>query len=50
MAVRIPKIKTSLEVLKEYWGYTNFRGQQEKAIEDIVNNKDILFLAPTSLR
>lgn len=39
------------EILKQYWGYDTFRGQQLEAINAIVaERKDIFFLAPTSLR
>lgn len=38
------------DTLKKYWGYDGFRGRQEEAIVDSLNNQDLFFLAPTSLR
>ncbi len=37
------------QTLKQYWGYDTFRGRQEEAIHNILNKKDMFFLAPTSL-
>lgn len=39
-----------LETLKQYWGYDSFRGKQEEAIQASLENKNVFFLAPTSLR
>ena len=35
------------EILKEYWGYTDFRGIQRDIIESIGNGRDTLGLMPT---
>ncbi|MEO9533310.1 MAG: ATP-dependent DNA helicase RecQ [Crocinitomicaceae bacterium] len=35
------------DILKQYWGYPDFRGQQSTIIEDVLNGKDILALLPT---
>ncbi len=35
------------EILKEYWGYDSFRGQQEQIIESVLNNRDTLAIMPT---
>lgn len=35
------------EILKEYWGYDSFRGQQEQIIESVLNNQDTLAIMPT---
>ena len=36
-----------LGILKEYWGYTQFRGIQWEIIESICSGKDTLGLMPT---
>ena len=33
--------------LKKYWGFTNFRGSQEKVISAILENRNVLALMPT---
>lgn len=33
--------------LKKYWGHDSFRGSQEKIVEKVLNNKDVLALLPT---
>lgn len=38
------------QTLKKYWGYDSFRGRQEEAVQETLDNKHIFFLAPTSLR
>ena len=35
------------DILREYWGYTSFRGIQESIIESIGSGKDTLGLMPT---
>lgn len=35
------------ELLKAYWGYSEFRGAQEKVIDSILNGKDVLCVMPT---
>lgn len=35
------------DILKQYWGYESFRGQQKRIILDALANKDILGLLPT---
>ena len=36
-----------LDILKQYWGYSSFRGIQQDIIESIGNGKDTLGLMPT---
>lgn len=35
------------EILKSYWGYSEFRGAQETVIDNIINGKDVLCVMPT---
>ncbi|WP_291869716.1 RecQ family ATP-dependent DNA helicase [Maribacter sp.] len=35
------------ELLEKYWGYTTFRGSQEKIIAAVLNGRDVLALLPT---
>jgi ATP-dependent DNA helicase RecQ len=36
-----------IDILKQYWGFSDFRSVQWNVIESIVNNKDTLALMPT---
>ena len=36
-----------LDVLKKYWGHTQFKGLQEPIIENIIQKNDVLALLPT---
>src|SRR6218665_3002095 len=38
---------TSLEALKQYWGYSAFREPQEKIIEAVLNQEDAVAVLPT---
>lgn len=40
-------MKKSLSYLKNYFGYTHFRHEQEQIIEDVLNKKDVFVLMPT---
>jgi ATP-dependent DNA helicase RecQ len=35
------------QILKKYWGYSTFRGEQEKIINAVLRSKDTLALLPT---
>ena len=35
------------EILKSYWGYDEFRGAQEKVIDNIISGTDVLCVMPT---
>ena len=37
----------ALEILREYYGYSSFRGQQGEIITEILNGNDILTIMPT---
>jgi len=37
----------ALTILKKYWGFTVFRGSQEKIISAVLNSRDTLALMPT---
>ena len=43
----MPKQITPIEVLKKYFGYKKFRNLQEEVIENVLNKKDSLVIAPT---
>ena len=40
-------MKSSLEVLKDVFGYTSFRPGQEEVINQVLNRKNILAVMPT---
>nr|WP_299172660.1 ATP-dependent DNA helicase RecQ [uncultured Allomuricauda sp.] len=39
--------QTTKNILKEYWGYPEFRGSQQKVIDNIIQGEDVLALMPT---
>lgn len=43
----MPDTKDYLSILKQYWGYSNFRGIQQQIIESIGSGHDTLGLMPT---
>jgi len=36
-----------IDILKEYWGYDSFRGQQEQIIESVLAGRDTIAIMPT---
>jgi ATP-dependent DNA helicase RecQ len=38
---------SSTQILKQYWGYDAFRGEQEKIINTVIAGKNVLALLPT---
>jgi len=38
---------TPIQLLKEFWGYPDFRGSQERIINSVLDGKDVLALLPT---
>ena len=40
-------MKTTVQILKQYWGYETFRPQQEAVIDAVLTGKDVLTLLPT---
>ncbi|MDR2281818.1 MAG: ATP-dependent DNA helicase, partial [Sphingobacterium sp.] len=40
-------VENSLSILKQYWGYDNFRPLQEDIIDSVLNGRDTLALMPT---
>lgn len=40
-------MKTTVQILKQYWGYETFRPQQEAVIDAVLAGKDVLTLLPT---
>ncbi len=41
------KISSKQEILKQYWGYDDFRGLQANAIDSVLSGRDTLILFPT---
>lgn len=39
--------KNPISILKKYWGFSNFRGSQEKIIHAVLEQRDTLALLPT---
>lgn len=40
-------MKTPLDILRTYWQYPAFRGEQENIIEAVLNGKDTIAILPT---
>jgi len=40
-------VSKSLEILRKYWGFDQFRPAQEPIIQDVINGFDTLALLPT---
>ena len=40
-------MNASLHILQQYWKYPAFRGEQEKIIDAVLQQKDVLALLPT---
>ncbi|MDT0554539.1 RecQ family ATP-dependent DNA helicase [Patiriisocius hiemis] len=40
-------MKTPLQILEKYWGYTSFKPSQESIIESVLDGKDTVALLPT---
>ncbi len=38
---------SSLEILKQYWGYTHFRPPQDQIIKAVIEKRDVLAILPT---
>lgn len=38
---------TSLEILKQYWGYTHFRPPQDEIIQAVLEKQDVIAILPT---
>ena len=38
---------TPQQILQQYWGYTSFKGEQEKIVQSVLDGKDTLALLPT---
>ena len=38
---------TSTDILKQYWGYSQFRPPQDKIIEAVLNKQDTVAILPT---
>ncbi|MEX0291557.1 MAG: ATP-dependent DNA helicase RecQ [Flavobacteriaceae bacterium] len=37
----------AVDILKEYWGFTTFKGSQEDIIKNVLSGKDVIALLPT---
>lgn len=40
-------IKDPVEILEKYWGFSTFKGSQEKVIDSVLHGSDVLALLPT---
>ena len=40
-------MNSAKQILQKYWGYSSFRGEQEKIIQSVLDGKDTLALLPT---
>ena len=40
-------LESPKEILRKYWGYSEFKGSQQKIIEAVLNRQDVLALLPT---
>ena len=38
---------TALEILKQYWGYSQFRSSQQEIIQAVLDKKDVVAIMPT---
>jgi len=38
---------SSLEILKQFWGYTHFRPPQDEIIQTVIEKRDVLAILPT---
>ncbi|WP_276166511.1 RecQ family ATP-dependent DNA helicase [Zobellia alginiliquefaciens] len=39
--------KDPISILRQYWGFTSFKGSQKKIIDAVLNKQDVLALLPT---
>lgn len=40
-------MKDAVGILSRYWGYSSFRSPQDKVVQALINNKDVIALMPT---
>ena len=40
-------MKTPLQILEKYWGFSSFKSKQEAIIESVLNGQDTMVLLPT---